>query len=114
MRALANVFCVKAGKMATPPLNSGCLEGITRQVLMEIGASAGVTVEERTLFPEDLYSAEEVFISSSNRNLIGVSEIAGHKFVSPGPVTQRLDRVLGDYVTKYVAAHSAEVTARRD
>ena len=36
----ANIFCVKGGRVATPPLNSGCLEGITRGVLLEIGAAA--------------------------------------------------------------------------
>jgi branched-chain amino acid aminotransferase len=110
----ANLFCVKAGKMLTPPIDSGCLEGITRQILLEIGAAAGVAVEERALFPEDLYAAEEVFISSSNRNLIGVSEVAGHMFTAPGPVTKKLDRVLGDYVTKYVAEHAGAVSTGHD
>ena len=74
----ANIFCVRGGRVQTPPLDSGCLEGITRSVLLEIGKEAGVAVEERALRPEDLYAAEEIFISSTNRGLLGVGEIAGH------------------------------------
>ena len=68
----ANIFCVREGRVLTPPLSSGCLEGVTRGVVLEIGARAGVPVEERTLMPEDLYSADGVFISSTNRNMIAV------------------------------------------
>src|SRR5207253_7133087 len=70
----ANIFGVKDGKIVTPPLNSGCLEGITRGILLEIAPEAGLAVVEQTLRPEDLYSAEEVFITSSNRNLIRSEE----------------------------------------
>jgi branched-chain amino acid aminotransferase len=103
----ANIFCVRAGRVLTPPLDSGCLEGISRSVLLEIGAAAGVPVEERTLRPEDLYAADELFISSTNRSLLGVGELAGHKFSAPGPITKKLEQVFTAYIADYVAAHSA-------
>jgi branched-chain amino acid aminotransferase len=102
----ANIFCVRQGRVLTPPLDSGCLEGITRSVLLEIGAAAGVPVEERTLRPEDLYSADELFISSTNRSLLGVGELAGHTFSAPGPITRKLEQVFSAYIATYVAAHS--------
>lgn len=103
----ANVFCVRDGRVWTPPLDSGCLEGITRDILLEIGASAGVPVAERVLRPEDLYSADEVFISSTNRSMIAVGEINGHKIKSaPGPIMQKLERVFASYVRDYIAAHT--------
>jgi branched-chain amino acid aminotransferase len=102
----ANIFCVRNGRVLTPPLDSGCLEGITRSVLLEIGAAAGVPVEERTLRPEDLYSADELFISSTNRSLLGVGELAGHTFSAPGPITRKLEQVFSAYIATYVAAHS--------
>jgi len=102
----ANIFCVRSGRVETPPLESGCLEGITRSVLLEIGSAAGVPVEEKTLRPEDLYSADEVFISSTNRSLLGVGELAGHMFVAPGPITRKLEQVFWEYIAGYVAAHS--------
>ena len=114
----ANIFAVKNGKVLTPPLNSGCLEGVTRGILFEIAPEAGVAVIEQSLRPEDLYSADEVFITSTNRNLIGVGEINGHKIATaPGqlltsltisltptsPTTSRAGwpRLLTDEVKKY-------------
>jgi branched-chain amino acid aminotransferase len=107
----ANIFCVRQGRVLTPPLDSGCLEGITRSVLLEIGAAAGVPVEERTLRLEDLYSADELFISSTNRSLLGVGDLAGHMFSAPGPITRKLEQVFSAYIATYVAAHST-ATAR--
>jgi branched-chain amino acid aminotransferase len=106
----ANIFVVKNGKIFTPPLNSGCLEGVTRGILMEIAPEAGLPVVEQALRPEDLYSAEEVFISSTNRNLINVSEIAGHSFSAPGPVCDRLNHLFDAYVEEYVSRRLASAT----
>ena len=76
---------------------------MTRGILLEISGEAGTIVKEQTLRIEDLYAADEVFISSTNRNLIGVGEISGHKFVgAPGPVTQRIDEAFTTYVNDYV------------
>jgi branched-chain amino acid aminotransferase len=104
----ANIFAVKNGKVYTPPLNSGCLEGVTRGILFEIAPEAGVAVVEHALRPEDLYSAGEVFISSTNRNLLGVGEIAGHKIATaPGPVTRQLDELFDAHVADYVTRRLA-------
>jgi branched-chain amino acid aminotransferase len=117
----ANLFIVKGGTVFTPPLDSGCLEGITRLLLLEMGAGAGVLVEEKTLKPEDLFGADEVFISSTNRSVLGVNEVtehlgarAGapgsgakapkvHHFKGPGPVTMKLEEVFAAYIKDYVA-----------
>lgn len=104
----ANIFAVKNGKVYTPPLNSGCLEGVTRGILFEIAPEAGVAVIEQTLRPEDLYSADEVFISSTNRNLIGVGEIAGHKIANaPGRITHQLNELFDAHVADYVQRRQA-------
>lgn len=104
----ANLFCAKEGRVFTPPLLSGCLAGITREVVMEIGPGKGVTIEERTLFPDDLYSADEVFISSTNRSMLNVSEIAGRKITVPRePIARKLEKIFNEYVREYVSAHSA-------
>jgi len=103
----ANIFAVKNAKILTPPLNSGCLEGVTRGILMEIAPEAGLPVVEQALRPEDLYSAEEVFISSTNRNLVDVSEIAGHAIPAPGPVCDRLNQLFDAYVEEYVSRRLA-------
>ena len=95
--------------MLTPPLSSGCLEGVTRDTLLDIAHASGVSASEQVLKPEDLYGAEEVFISSTNRNLLGVGEIAGHKFAgAPGPITLKLEKALAAFVADYVAKRKAK------
>ncbi len=108
----ANVFCVRGGKVLTPPLNSGCLEGVTRAILLEIGPDNGVPIVEQVLRPEDLFAAHEVFISSTNRSLLGVGEIEGRRISgpgasAPGPITQRLERLFAAYVAEYIARRAA-------
>jgi branched-chain amino acid aminotransferase len=106
----ANIFSVKDGRVTTPPLSSGCLEGVTRSVLLEIAPRSGVPMIEQTLMPEDLYAADEVFITSTNRSLLGVSEIAGHKYpAAPGPIAQKLERAFGQTMHEYVAQRTASV-----
>jgi branched-chain amino acid aminotransferase len=102
----ANIFVLKNGKIFTPPLNSGCLEGVTRGILMEIAPETGVSIVEQALRPDDLYEADEIFISSTNRNFVAVAEIAGHK-ISTGPVTQRLIELFDAYVFDYVTRRLA-------
>jgi branched-chain amino acid aminotransferase len=104
----ANIFCVAGGRVITPPLDSGCLEGVTRGLLMEIGPRSGVAVEERALVPEDLYAADEVFISSTNRNLLPVTEIAGRK-VGRGrtPIVEKLEKAFEMYVREYIDSRVA-------
>ena len=89
-------------------MNSGCLEGVTRGILFEIAPEAGIAVVERALKPADLFTADEVFISSTNRNLLGVSEIAGNKIAAaPGPITRQLDELFEAHIQGYVARRLA-------
>ncbi len=68
---------------------------------------------ETPLRLEDLRSADEVFITSTNRNLLGVSELAGHTFAGvPGPVIQRLEQAFSRYMIEYVAGASTAATAK--
>lgn len=106
----ANIFAVKDGKVFTPPLNSGCLEGVTRSILFEIAPEAGVALVQQSLRPEDLYAADEVFISSTNRNVLSVGEIAGHRVATPSSsLTKRLNELFSAYVTEYVDRRVAAV-----
>jgi branched-chain amino acid aminotransferase len=100
----ANIFAVTGEKMITPPLSSGCLEGVTRGILMEIASEGGTSVVEQTMRLEDLYSADEVFVTSTNRNVIGVKEIAGHVIAggTTGSVTKKLEEAFDAYISEYV------------
>jgi branched-chain amino acid aminotransferase len=109
----ANIFCARGGRVFTPPLSSGCLEGVTRSVLLEIARSAGCSIEEQVLRPQDLFDAEEVFITSTNRVLLGVGEIDAHRFAPvPGPVTHRLEQAFNRYAEGYVARAAAPAATK--
>ncbi len=104
----ANVFAVSGGRVLTPPLSSGCLEGVTRGILLEIAPRLGIPMEERALTPADLRRADEMFISSTNRNLIGIGSVEEHTFPgAPGPVTRRLEEAFASYAAEYVARAAA-------
>jgi branched-chain amino acid aminotransferase len=90
--ALSNFFIVKDGRALTPPLSAGLLPGITREFIWEVGKAAGIQVSERTMRDEDLYGADEVFLTSTTRELMPVVQVEDQKIGDgkPGPVTRRL------------------------
>lgn len=71
----ANIFWVKKNKIYTPPLTAGCLEGITRIVLIKEAIKSGFQVIEKNCSLNTLYKADEVFISSSLKLVIPISKI---------------------------------------
>jgi branched-subunit amino acid aminotransferase/4-amino-4-deoxychorismate lyase len=87
--ATANLFLVKDSVLFTPPLESGCLPGITRGVVIESAARHGISCGQRDLTSADLRAADEVFVTSSIRGLTGVSRFET-KMLPPGPITRIL------------------------
>jgi branched-chain amino acid aminotransferase len=71
----ANIFIIRGTELITPPLDSGCLPGITRMLLVEEIRLPGWTVREQALTLEDLEKADAVFITSSTRDLLPVASI---------------------------------------
>jgi branched-chain amino acid aminotransferase len=95
----ANFFLVRNGKVLTPPLSSGCLPGITREVLREVIPRTGLALHEQDLAPEDLSSAEEVFISSTTREVAAVGSISPQwNYEAPGKITRALEEAFQGYV----------------
>ena len=88
----ANFFIVRGGAVLTPPSQAGLLEGVTRAFVFELGRELGIDVREATLVPEDLNSADEMFITSTTRELSPVVNVDGRAVGSgkPGPITKRL------------------------
>lgn len=108
----ANLFIVNAGKVWTPPLTSGCLPGVSRALLLEAIHEPGVTVGQRVLRPEDLLAADEVFITSTTRDLLAVERIDQQVLTPRGDVRERLSRQFTGYRNNYVKQHAAAVTGR--
>lgn len=99
----ANIFAAYGNRVWTPPLSSGCLPGITREVVMEEIHAPGIEIGERVLTPAELESADEVFITSTTRNLLPVFQIEGKK-VGPGERVRRaLQKEFSAYVRRYIA-----------
>ena len=67
--AMSNLFIVKDGNVITPPLSSGCLAGVTRSLVMELCKQLGVPVIEQNFQKKDLLEADEIFITSSTREV---------------------------------------------
>jgi branched-chain amino acid aminotransferase len=88
----SNVFLVKAGVLVTPPDEAGLLAGITRAKVFDVARSLGIHVELRTFAPTELLAADEVFITSSIRELVPVVAVDGRPAGGgrPGPLTARL------------------------
>lgn len=81
--AASNVFVVLDGRPLTPSLASGCLPGVTRELVLEI-----TEAEEVDLPIDVLDTAEEVFLTSSTRDVQPVREVDGRDLGPPGPLTQ--------------------------
>jgi branched-chain amino acid aminotransferase len=88
----SNVFLVLEGTCCTPPLSSGCLNGVTRQLLLEIGNNEiGIPIEERDVPVDALRRADEAFIASTVREVQPIATVDGVALlVAPGPVTTAL------------------------
>lgn len=87
-----NIFIVKNNEVLTPHTSAGILIGITRNVVMEIAKEAGMTVREEQLTRNDLYNADECFLTGTAAEIIPVANIDGRKIASgkPGKVTLSL------------------------
>lgn len=99
----ANIFVAEAHQVWTPPLSSGCLPGVTREILLEEIRAPGVTIGEKPLRPADLESADEVFITSTTRGLLPVLAIEGLKIRRQGKARKPLEEAFVAYVDRYVA-----------
>ena len=102
----SNFFMVRGGVLLTPPSAAGLLEGITRGFLFDLAREAGIEAREETLYPVDLDTADEVFITSTTRELSPVvrvdDRIIGNG--APGPITV-------DLLARY-RRYASESTAR--
>jgi len=90
----ANLFLVKDGAALTPPLDAGLLAGITREFVFDIGHEAGIPVREQVLRDEDLFGADEAFLTSTTREIVPIVWVDDRVIGSgkPGPVTLSLLR----------------------
>jgi branched-chain amino acid aminotransferase len=94
-----NIFALRGNVLRTPPVNEGLLEGITRDTVMRLAVEEGLEVRETRLSRYDLYTADEVFLTGTAAEVIGVVNIDRRRIGDgvPGPVTNRLIARYRDY-----------------
>lgn len=91
-----NVFMVKDNAIFTPPLDNQLLPGITRQIALEAFNRAGLAVEEKWFTKEDLFNADEVWLTSSSKEIAPVVEVDG-KTIGSGEVGQMWEKAIKAY-----------------
>jgi branched-chain amino acid aminotransferase len=96
-----NIFIVKGSKICTPP-PTAALHGITRATVMELARKSGYEVCEKLITIQDLYTADEVFLTGTGAEITSVEEIDGRRIgmKTPGPVTERIREIYKEYVKK--------------
>jgi branched-chain amino acid aminotransferase len=93
----SNVFAVVDGGLATPPLSSGCLAGVTRDLVLELCRRIGLACAERDLPIGALDRADEAFLTSSTREVQPIARVDGVALpVAPGPITRALQEAWRD------------------
>ncbi|AKV03414.1 Branched-chain amino acid aminotransferase [Labilithrix luteola] len=74
---MSNLFVVRGRELVTPPLATGCREGITRGAVLELAEQAGLVAREGRLEPNDLFEADEAFFTSTRVECLGIASVDG-------------------------------------
>jgi branched-chain amino acid aminotransferase len=85
-----NLFIVKNGRLLTPPVSAGALEGITQDSVVTIARDLGVEVQETNLLRTDLYLAEEAFLTGTAAEVVPIRSVDDREIGEPGPITRAI------------------------
>ena len=103
----SNIFLVRAGEVSTPPLSQNLLAGITRGLVVELAAGAGIPMHERAITAAELADADELWITSSMREVLPVTRLDGVPIGAgvPGPLWVRMDGLYQGYKDRLKVGH---------
>ncbi len=102
-----NLFVVKHGRLLTPPVAAGALEGITQEAVVTIARDLGYEVAEANLLRTDLYLAEEAFLTGTAAEVVPIRSVDDREIGAPGPITKAVQDM-------YFAAVRGEVDRYKD
>jgi branched-chain amino acid aminotransferase len=90
-----NIFIVKGGKVITPPVSAGALEGITQSSVFSICRDEGIDVEVGNILRSDLYTADEAFLSGTAAEIVPIQSVDDRVVGSgePGSITRRVQEI---------------------
>jgi branched-chain amino acid aminotransferase len=102
-----NIFVARGGRLITPPLSAGALEGITQDSVMTIARDLGFEVTFGDLTRSDLYVADEMFVCGTAAEVSAVNSVDDRPLACPGPMTRAV-------ATEYGRAVRGEIDAYKD
>ena len=102
-----NIFIVRRGKLITPPVTAGALEGITQDSVITIARDLGYEVEVGNILRSDLYMCEEAFLTGTAAEVVPIREIDDRLIGEPGPMTKAIQET-------YFATVRGEVDRYKD
>lgn len=107
--AASNLFVVLEGVLVTPPKGPRLLPGITRDLILEIAQRNGIAWSEAPVKPGDLARAQEIWLTSSTREILPVTRLDGLNVGGgrPGPLWTRMIALYQDYKRDYKARWQA-------
>lgn len=107
--ASSNIFVVRSGRLLTPGLEEGLLEGITRGVVLDLARRDGIETAEETLTADDLRGADEAFLTSTLKGVLPLRRCDGWpiRHGRPGPITGRVLALFEGMVQAETKAGSA-------
>ena len=85
-----NIFIVKRGRIITPPVTAGALEGITQSSVMTIARDMGLDVQVGNILRSDLYLADEAFLTGTAAEVVPIRSIDDREIGEPGPITRKI------------------------
>jgi branched-chain amino acid aminotransferase len=102
-----NLFVVKRGRIITPPVSAGALEGITQDCVRTIASDLDIEYVEANLLRSDLYTADEAFLSGTAAEVVPIRSVDDREIGEPGPVTRAVQE-------QFFAAVRGEVDRYKD
>ena len=101
---VSNLFFVRAGRLCTPALACGLLDGITRNIVLSLAQEAQISVDEGYFGIEAIYKADECFLTNTSMEVMPVTMVDGHPVGkgTPGLLTQELHRLFIAYRTHFL------------
>ena len=88
-----NVFIVKHGRIITPPVSAGALEGITQSSVMTIARDLGIECEVGNILRSDLYTADEAFLTGTAAEVVPIRSVDDRELGEPGPITRKIQDI---------------------
>lgn len=107
----SNLFVVRDGVLRTPGVGDDILPGITRALVLAVAREAGLPYDEGPLFDDDLESADEIFLTSSIKEVLPISHLDEQQVGTgaPGPVTSRLMDLYRDGVSRLLSVRATRL-----